>query len=78
MLDEKLYRNASKSVMFLDMFLYKNPDSFIIRVCTTIPDEKYACNNISETCLMYVSRIKKFFGHVCGGLVCLPTLLRMS
>ena len=75
MLDEKLYRNASKSVMFLDMFLYKNPDSFIIRVCTTIPDEKYACNNISETCLMYVSRIKKFFGHVCGGLVCLPTYL---
>ena len=28
MLDEKLYRNASKSVMFLDMFLYKNPDAF--------------------------------------------------
>ena len=75
MLDEKLYKNASKSVMFLE---YKNPDSFIIRVCTTIPDEKYACNNISETCLMYVSRIKKFFVHVCGGLVCLPTLLRMS
>ena len=63
MLDEKLYRNASKSVMFLE---YKNPDSFIIRVCTTIPDEKYACNNISETCLMYVSRIKFFWPCVWG------------
>ena len=35
----------------------------------------HVLNNISETCLMYVSRIKNFFGHVCGGLVCLPTYL---
>ena len=74
MLDEKLYRNASKSVMFLDMFLYKNPDSFIIRVCTTIPDEKYACNIISETCLMYVSRIN-FFLAMCVGVWSASTYL---
>ena len=74
MLDEKLYRNASKSVMF---FEYKNPDSFIIRVCTTIPDEKYACNIISETCLMYVSRIKFFWPCVWGSGLS-TYLLRMS